>query len=187
MLFSMLKLRNLDRLWLKMVILRSFLIKSYVAPKRVVIFSLPYTGLHSIQIRKQIIKLFSSAYPRISTTMYFSTGTKIVISFFFNLKIAFLLVWDCALFTNLSVNAVMHCISVKLFAIFIRAFRNTWEFRLVLANLSQNLPSLTFCHIINLLAILLNFNCWTISQEGCVRNFSIVWERFITPQILIRQ
>ena len=66
-----------------MVILRSFLIKSYVAPKRVVIFSLPYTGLHSIQIRKQIIKLFPSAYPRISTTMYFSTGTKIVISFFF--------------------------------------------------------------------------------------------------------
>ena len=59
-------------------IVRSFLNKIFekaptelIAPKRVVIFSLPYTGLHSIQIRKQIIKLFSSAYPHIQLRCIF--------------------------------------------------------------------------------------------------------------------
>ena len=42
-----------------------------IAPKRLVIFSLPYTGLHSIQIRKQIIKLFSPAYPHIQLQCIF--------------------------------------------------------------------------------------------------------------------
>ena len=36
-----------------------------IAQKRLVIFSLLYTGLHSIQTRERIIKLFSSAYPHI--------------------------------------------------------------------------------------------------------------------------
>ena len=69
-------------------VVRSFLNKIFekaptelIAPKRLVIFSLPYTDLHSIQMRKQIIKLFSPAYPLYSTTVYFSTGTKIVIFF----------------------------------------------------------------------------------------------------------
>ena len=59
-------------------IVRSFLNKIFekaptelIAPKRVVIFSRTYTGLHSIQIRKQIIKLFSSAYPHIQLRCIF--------------------------------------------------------------------------------------------------------------------
>ena len=36
-----------------------------IAPKKSGVFLPPYTGLHSIQFRKQIIKLFSSAYVHI--------------------------------------------------------------------------------------------------------------------------
>ena len=55
---------------------RSFLSKIFekaptelIANKRLVIFSLPHTGLHSI--RKQIIKLFSPAYPHIQLRCIF--------------------------------------------------------------------------------------------------------------------
>ena len=68
-----------------MVILRSFFDKivlsffkffekaptELITSKRVVIFSRTYTGLHSIQIRKQIIKLFFSAYPHIQLRCIF--------------------------------------------------------------------------------------------------------------------
>ena len=72
-------------------IVRSFLNKIFekaptelIAPKRVVIFSLPYTGLHSIQIRKQIIKLFSSAYPHIQLRCIFRPVQRL--SSFFQFK-----------------------------------------------------------------------------------------------------
>ena len=78
-------------------IVRSFLNKIFekaltelIAPKRVVVFSLSYTGLHSIQIRKQIIKLFSSAYPHIQLYSVFCDRYKDC-HLFFDLKIAFLL------------------------------------------------------------------------------------------------
>ena len=48
-----------------------------IAPKRVVVFSLPNTGLHSIQIRKQIIKLFSSAYSHIQLRCIFRPVQKL--------------------------------------------------------------------------------------------------------------
>ena len=146
-----------------MVILRSFLIKKFffekaptelIAPKRLVIFSLPYTGLHSIEIRKQIIKLFSPAYPHIQLRCIFRPVKRLSSFFRFKDRI------PLDLRSRVVYKFKCQCcdalyISVKLFATFIRAFRNIWEFRLVLANLSQNLPSLTFCLIINLLAILL--------------------------------
>ena len=46
-----------------------------------VVFSLPHTGLHSIQIRKQIIKLFSSAYPYIQLRCIFRPVQRLL-SFF---------------------------------------------------------------------------------------------------------
>ena len=61
-----------------------------IAPKRLVIFSLPYTGLHSIQTWEQIIKLFSPAYPHIQIRCIFRPVQRL--SSFFDLKIAFLLV-----------------------------------------------------------------------------------------------
>ena len=77
-------------------IVRSFLNKIFekaptelIVPKRVVVFSLPYTGLHSIQIRKQIIKLFFSAYPHIQLRCILRPVQRL--SSFFDLKIAFLL------------------------------------------------------------------------------------------------
>ena len=45
---------------------------------------LPYTGLHSIQIRKQIIKLFSSAYPHIQLRCIFRPVQRL--SSFFRFK-----------------------------------------------------------------------------------------------------
>ena len=51
--------------------MRSFLNKIFekasstsepIEPKRIVLFTLPFSGLHSVQIRNQINKLFSSAY-----------------------------------------------------------------------------------------------------------------------------
>ena len=75
-------------------IVRSFLNKIFekaptelIASKRLVIFSLSYTGLHSIQIRKQIIKLFSPAYPHIQLYDRYKDC-----HLFFDLKIAILLV-----------------------------------------------------------------------------------------------
>ena len=78
-------------------VVRSFLNKIFekaptelIAPKRLVIFSLPYTGLRSIQIRKQIIKLFSPAYPHIQLPCIFRPYKDCHL--FFDLKIPFLLV-----------------------------------------------------------------------------------------------
>ena len=72
-------------------VVRSFLNKIFkkaptelIAPKRLVIFSLPYTGLHSIQIRKQIIKLFSPAYPHIQLRCIFRPVQRL--SSFFRFK-----------------------------------------------------------------------------------------------------
>ena len=61
-------------------IVRSFLNKIFERPsstsdpiesKRIVLFTLPFSGLHSVQIRNQINKLFSSAYPHIQIRCIF--------------------------------------------------------------------------------------------------------------------
>ena len=51
-------------------------------------------------------------------------------------------------------NAVMHCMLVKPFAIFISAFNYKWVFRPLLVRQYQNLLPLNFVIIINLLVIL---------------------------------
>ena len=40
-------------------------------PKRIILFTLPFTGQHSLQIRKQIAKLFASAFPQIQLRVIF--------------------------------------------------------------------------------------------------------------------
>ena len=61
-------------------IVRSFLNEIFEKPsatsepiqsKRIVLFTLPFSGLHSVQIRNQITKLFSSAYPYIKIVAFF--------------------------------------------------------------------------------------------------------------------
>ena len=61
-------------------IVRSFLNKIFekpsstfepIEPKRIVLFTLPFSGLHYVQIRNQINKLFSSAYPHIQIRCIF--------------------------------------------------------------------------------------------------------------------
>ena len=63
-------------------IVRSFLNKIFekpsstsepIEPKRIVLFTLPFSGLHSVQIRNQINKLFSSAYPHIQIRCIYRT------------------------------------------------------------------------------------------------------------------
>ena len=78
-------------------VVRSFLNKIFekaptelIAPKRLVIFSLPYTGLHSIQIRKQIINCFPLPIRIFNYGVFFDRYKDCHL--FFDLKIAFLLV-----------------------------------------------------------------------------------------------
>ena len=47
-----------------------------IEPKRIVLFTLPFSGLHSIQFRNHTNKLFSSAYPRIKIRCIFSPYAK---------------------------------------------------------------------------------------------------------------
>ena len=42
-------------------------------PKRILLFTLPFTRQHSFQIRKQVVKLFSSAFPQIQVRVIFKT------------------------------------------------------------------------------------------------------------------
>ena len=120
-------------------------------PKRIVLFMLPFLGVHSSQIRNQINKLFSSAYPHIQIRCIFRPMQRLSAFFRFKDRIP-LSLRSRIVYT--SVNAVMHCRLVKPFAIFISAFLNTWVFRPLLVNLSQNLLSLIFMIIIRLLVIL---------------------------------
>ena len=74
-------------------IVRSFLNKIFekpsstsepIEPKRIVLFTLPFSGLHSVQIRNQINKLFSSAYPHIQIRCIFRPMQRL--STFFRFK-----------------------------------------------------------------------------------------------------
>ena len=55
-----------------------------VSQKTVINFSLPFTGSHSLQIRTQIIKLCSSAFPDLSLRFIFQSGRRL--SSFFPFK-----------------------------------------------------------------------------------------------------
>ena len=73
--------------------MRSFLNKIFkkpsstsvpIEPERIVLFTLPFSGLHSVQIRNQINKLFSSAYPHIQIRCIFRPMQRL--STFFRFK-----------------------------------------------------------------------------------------------------
>ena len=55
-----------------------------IEPERIVLFTLPFSGLHSVQIRNQINKLFSSAYPHIQIRCIFRPMQRL--STFFRFK-----------------------------------------------------------------------------------------------------
>ena len=113
---------------------------------------LPFLGVHSSQIRNQINKLLCSAYLHIQICCIFRPMQRL--SAFFRFKDRIPLSLRSHIFINTSVNAVMHCMLVKPFAIFISVFLNTWVFRPLQVNLSQSLLSLIFVIIIRLLVIL---------------------------------
>ena len=56
----------------------------FTAPKKIVYFCLPFTGSHSLQIRTQITRLCSAAYPHPNIHFVFRSSTSI--SSFFPFK-----------------------------------------------------------------------------------------------------
>ena len=77
-------------------VVRSFLNKIFekpsstsepIEPKRIVLFTLPFSGLHSVQIRNQINKLFSSAYTHIQIRCIFRPMAMQRLSTFFRIII----------------------------------------------------------------------------------------------------
>jgi hypothetical protein len=103
--------------------IKSFLDKMYnsrdkvhTCSKKVIYFCLPFTGHHGLQIRSKLKKFLSSAYPHISLC---------VPNFFpFKDKIPRELRWCICI----SVNAVVHCMLVKLADTYTRISQNTWMF-----------------------------------------------------------
>ena len=76
-------------------VVRSFLNKIFekpsstsepIEPKRIVLFTLPFSGLHSVQIRNQINKLFSSVYTHIQIRCIFRPMAMQRLSTFFRFK-----------------------------------------------------------------------------------------------------
>ena len=57
------------------------------APKKVLYFSLPYTGAHSLQIRTQISRLCSSAFPHLNIRFVFRPTLRLSQLFTFKDKI----------------------------------------------------------------------------------------------------
>ena len=45
--------------------------KTFSVPKHIIVFTLPFTGQHSLQIRQQLVKLFASAFPQIQLRIAF--------------------------------------------------------------------------------------------------------------------
>ena len=78
----------------------------HTAPKRVLYFCLPFTGIHLLQIHKQISSIFSSAFPHLNIFLN-------IFLTFLPLRTGFLRVWDLVLSILLSVNAVVHCMWAK--------------------------------------------------------------------------
>ena len=144
-------------------IVRSFLNEIFEKPsatsepiqsKRIVLFTLPFSGLHSVQIRNQITKLFSSAYPHIQIRCIFRPMQRLSTFFRFKDRIPLRLRSRIVYKYKCQCCNALHCMLAIPFAIFISAFLNTWEFRALLVNHFQNLLSPTFVIIISLLVTL---------------------------------
>ena len=95
----------------------------FTAPKKIVYFFLPFTGSHSLQIRTQITRLCSAAYPHVNIRFVFRSSTRTSSFFPFKDKLPKL---DLVLYTYLSVDAVRHRMWVKPLAIFTPEYLNTW-------------------------------------------------------------
>ena len=61
----------------------------FTVPKKIVYFSLPFTGLYSLQIRTQITRLCSAAYPHLNTRFNLSFALLPVSPLSFLLRIEF--------------------------------------------------------------------------------------------------
>ena len=72
--------------WVSIFLDKTFTTKSvlHTVPIKVLYFSLPFTGFHSLQIRIQILKLCSSAYPHIRIRFVFQPGKRL--AHLFNFK-----------------------------------------------------------------------------------------------------
>ena len=62
----------------------------FTVPKKIVYFCLPFTGSHSLQIRTQITRLCSAAYPHLNIRFLFRSSTRISSFFSFPLSFSFL-------------------------------------------------------------------------------------------------
>ena len=98
-------------------------------PKKIVYFCLPFTGSHSLQIRTQITRLCSAAYPHLNIRFVFRSSTRI--SSFFPFKDRIPTFLSC---TYSSVDAVPHRMWVKPLAIYTPEYLNTWASLLLQEN-----------------------------------------------------
>ena len=106
-------------------------------------FCLPYTGQHSLQLRTQLRKLLSSAYPHLSIRFVFRPTCRLSDFFPFKDRIPFAL-RSHVVYKYISVNAVAHCMLVKHTDIYTRESHNIWEFRPKLEISSQSHKCLLF-------------------------------------------
>ena len=60
----------------------------HTVPKKIIYFCLPFTGIHSLQIRTQINRLCNATFPHLDTRFVFRSSRRIA-SFFFLLRIKF--------------------------------------------------------------------------------------------------
>ena len=96
--------------------------------KKILFFCIPYTGQHGLQIRTQLHKFLSKAYPHISICFVFRPTCRLFD--FFHSRTEFLLLWDRILCINISVNAVaIVCWSNTPTYSYTRESQNIWEFR----------------------------------------------------------
>ncbi|WP_317582632.1 hypothetical protein, partial [Streptococcus pyogenes] len=58
--------------------------KASIVPKKVIYFSIPFTGKHSLEIRTKLSKLISSCFPQIELRVIFKSGRRL--SSFFKFK-----------------------------------------------------------------------------------------------------
>ena len=102
-------------------------------PKKIIYFCLPFTGIHSLQIRTQINHLCNAAFPHLDTRFVFRSSRRSLL--FSLLRIKFPSTWDLVLLTFLSVDAVPRRMWVKPHAIYTLEYQSTWVSLLLRKNI----------------------------------------------------
>ena len=97
----------------------------HTVPKKIVYFSLPFTGSHSLQIRTQINRLCRAAFPHLDIRFVFRSTRRLANIFTFKDKIPKAL-RSGVVYILLRVDAVPHRMWVKPRAIYTLESRNTW-------------------------------------------------------------